>query len=153
MIRKYRYAEIGRLYVDQLAHVWVGDSTDAIRIEVEEKLPVCVMEGLKQRRRNHCSFEFLARSESVICSASSTCYAGFSLYIIRPSESRVPPTGPLSKPRSSSRSVHGTSSIGSIGPDTRRVGTYFTFQAQSRTIRHTNSTSVRQNLAVNLLTC
>ncbi|KAF9785425.1 hypothetical protein BJ322DRAFT_829340 [Thelephora terrestris] len=33
-----RYAEIGSLYVDQLAHVWVGDSSDATRVRVEEKL-------------------------------------------------------------------------------------------------------------------
>ena len=38
LIERYRYAEIGSLYVEQLAHSWVGDPPDAIRIKVEEKL-------------------------------------------------------------------------------------------------------------------
>ena len=38
LIERYRYAEIRSLYVEQLAHAWVGDSPDAIRIKVEEKL-------------------------------------------------------------------------------------------------------------------
>ena len=38
LIARKRYAEIRNLYVDQLAHVWVGDSADATRVRVEKKI-------------------------------------------------------------------------------------------------------------------
>ena len=38
MIRGYRYTEIRDLYVGQLAHVWVTDSTEATRANVERKI-------------------------------------------------------------------------------------------------------------------
>ena len=38
LTRKCRYAEIRSLYVDQLAFLWVGDKTEAIRTGVEKKI-------------------------------------------------------------------------------------------------------------------
>jgi hypothetical protein len=37
-IRRYRYAEIRDLYIGQLAYVWVTDSTEATRANVEKKI-------------------------------------------------------------------------------------------------------------------
>ena len=33
-----RYAEVRNIYVDQLAHAWVGDSADATRVKVDKKI-------------------------------------------------------------------------------------------------------------------
>lgn len=38
MNKGYRYTEIRNIYVGQLAHVWVMDSTEAIRTGVEKKI-------------------------------------------------------------------------------------------------------------------
>lgn len=34
----YRYSEIRDLYIGQLAHIWVTDSTEATRVNVEKKI-------------------------------------------------------------------------------------------------------------------
>ena len=38
LTRKCRYVEIRNLYVAQLAYLWVGDTTEAIRKSVEKKI-------------------------------------------------------------------------------------------------------------------
>lgn len=38
LIQSYRYSKIRELYVNQLAHTWVMDSTDTIRLNVEKKI-------------------------------------------------------------------------------------------------------------------
>ena len=37
-MKGFRYDEVRKLYVDQLAYIWVGDSTEAIRTAVEKKV-------------------------------------------------------------------------------------------------------------------
>jgi hypothetical protein len=46
-MRGSRYVEIRDLYVDQLAHAWVTDSTEATRTNVEKKIDSFVEGGLE----------------------------------------------------------------------------------------------------------
>ena len=103
-----RYDEIRNLYIEQLAYVWVEDSTtEATRASVEKKIDDFVEEGLEHATEMLCAlWEIVDREGDVTAPVdASPTVSPFHVYLLslrmwgyssrasRPRRSRVPRTG------------------------------------------------------------
>ena len=80
LIGPYRYAEIRSLYVEQLAHVWVGDSANATRVRVEKKIDSFVEGDLEHATETLSSLWKIANKDGNITAPSNSSPAVSSLF-------------------------------------------------------------------------
>ena len=124
-----RHDEIRNLYIQQLAYVWVEDSTSEMtRASVEKKIDSFVEEGLEHATETLSALWEIVNKDGDIEAPTNTssavsqfqlCLPGVmgecSLHITRPRKPRVPHTGTLRRPHSSSRFAKASSLTRSIG--------------------------------------
>jgi hypothetical protein len=106
----HRYDEIRSLYVDQLASVWMGDSTTVTtRVSVDKKIDSFVEGDLEHATEMLSALWEIVNKDGDITAPSNTSSTvspfqfcllpdvvrEYSLHIIRRRRLRAPPTGPL----------------------------------------------------------
>ena len=113
LTERHRYDEIRNLYIAQLAHVWMEDSTtEATRVSVDKKIDDFVKGDLEHAAESVSALLEIANKTGDIAAPSNTSPTVSSfrfflpnvvssclLHIIRPFRLQAPPTGRLSRPR------------------------------------------------------